>query len=207
MTEERTRVYLIRHGQIQGHEKQPVVGHTDVDLTHEGRLQMERMAQRLQRVNLSAVYGSDLRRSAQGARRVAEARGLPVHLLEGLREMYFGAWEGMAFPEIQEQYPHELARRQEEPLTYRPPGGGESLEDFSRRVLACLREVLAAQKGRSVAVVAHAGVNRVILCDALGLDLERLFHIHQDYGCLNIIDYVKDFALVRLVNGCTGLLS
>jgi alpha-ribazole phosphatase/probable phosphoglycerate mutase len=49
--------------------------------------------------------------------------------------------------------------------------------------------------------VAHAGVNRVILCDALSLPLQHLFRLDQNYGCLNIIDYFPDFTVVRLING------
>jgi hypothetical protein len=49
--------------------------------------------------------------------------------------------------------------------------------------------------------VAHAGVNRVILCEALSLSLEHLFRLDQNHGCLNIIDYFADFTVVRLING------
>ena len=50
-------------------------------------------------------------------------------------------------------------------------------------------------------IVAHGGVNRVILCDALELDLSHVFNLHQAYGCLNIIDYFPDSTLIRLING------
>ncbi|PIU52615.1 MAG: phosphoglycerate mutase, partial [Deltaproteobacteria bacterium CG07_land_8_20_14_0_80_60_11] len=45
------------------------------------------------------------------------------------------------------------------------------------------------------------GVNRVILSEALGLPLDHLFRLDQNYGCLNIIDYFPDMAVVRLING------
>ncbi len=69
------------------------------------------------------------------------------------------------------------------------------------RALPRLRELVAAHSGQSLALVAHAGVNRVILCEALSLPLEHLFRMDQNYGCLNIIDYFPDFTVVRLVNG------
>jgi alpha-ribazole phosphatase/probable phosphoglycerate mutase len=56
--------------------------------------------------------------------------------------------------------------------------------------------------GEEVVVVAHGGVNRVILLDAIGAPLESLFSIEQDFGCLNSIDYYKDGnSVVRLLNG------
>ena len=60
---------------------------------------------------------------------------------------------------------------------------------------------MGEQKDNDFVIVAHGGVNRVILCNALGLDLPKMFNLHQDYGCLNITDYFSDSTLVRLING------
>ena len=35
----------------------------------------------------------------------------------------------------------------------------------------------------------------------MGLPLDHLFRLDQNYGCLNIIDYFPDLAVVRLLNG------
>ena len=65
-----------------------------------------------------------------------------------------------------------------------------------------IRWILAEQVGREVLVVGHGGVNRVILLDAIGAPLDRLFHIEQNFGCLNIIDYYPDgIGVVKLLNG------
>jgi alpha-ribazole phosphatase len=64
-----------------------------------------------------------------------------------------------------------------------------------------LRDMLKEETGKDILLVAHGGVNRIILCQALGIDLSNVFSIQQDYGCLNIIDYFPDHALVRLING------
>ena len=67
--------------------------------------------------------------------------------------------------------------------------------------MTCLAEVLEIQDGHDFLIVGHGAVNRVILCDALGLELRHMFRLHQDYGSLNIIDYFPDSTLVRLMNG------
>ncbi len=54
------------------------------------------------------------------------------------------------------------------------------------RVVPALRDI-AASGGERVLVVAHKGVNRVLLCELLGLPLERLFSISQDYGAVNVV--------------------
>jgi alpha-ribazole phosphatase len=197
----KSRVYLIRHGQINGYENFPVFGHTDVDLTETGILQMRQMAERLRLVECNAIYSSDLKRSATGARLIASSHNVPLRFLPELREMYFGDWEGLTLSQIQKRFPEELKKRQADLVDYKISGDGESIGRFSERILPCFERILSEQKDNDFVMVAHGGVNRVILCKALGLDLSRLFSIHQDYGCLNIIDYFPDSTLVRLVNG------
>jgi alpha-ribazole phosphatase/probable phosphoglycerate mutase len=61
--------------------------------------------------------------------------------------------------------------------------------------------LIAQHHEQAFLLVAHAGLNRVILSEALGLSLQNLFRLDQNYGCLNIIDYFPDLAVVRLING------
>ena len=195
------RIYLIRHGQVTGYENFPVYGHTDVDLTDVGILQIEQMAERLRLTELKAIYSSDLIRSATSARLIARHHDVPVYFLPELREMKFGEWEGLTLTDIRTRFPEELQKRQDDLINYRAPGNGESIADLAERIEAIFDRIRAEQQGKDIVIVAHGAVNRVILCRALGLDLIRMFNIHQAYGCLNIIDYFPDATLVRLVNG------
>jgi alpha-ribazole phosphatase len=195
------RVYLIRHGQVVGYENFPVYGHTDVDLTETGIPQMQQVAERLRLVGISAIYSSDLKRSALSARHIARYHDVRLYSLRELREMYFGDWEGMNMQEIRKGFPEELKKRQDDLVNFKGPGEGESVRRFSKRISNCFERILSEQQGKDIAIVAHGAVNRIILCSALGLELARMFNIQQDYGCLNIIDYFPDSTLVRLVNG------
>ena len=195
------RVYLIRHGQIDGYERFPVYGHTDVQLTETGILQMQQAAERLRLAEVGAIYASDLTRAVMGARQIARYHDVPVHLLPELREAYFGEWEGLILSEIEDRFPRELEHRRADIVNFKSPGGGESVRDLSDRVLPRYHHILEEREGEDVAIVAHGAVNRVILCDAMGLDFQCIFNIQQDYGCLNIIDYYPDARLVRLING------
>jgi len=196
-----TRVYLVRHGQVSGYEDFPVYGHTDVHLTEVGILQMKQMADRLRLTEPKAIYSSDLKRAVTGARLIARHHDVPIYTLPEIREMAFGAWEGQTLTEIRTKYPEELQKRERDLLHYRAPGNGESIADLAARIGPVWDHILSEQKGNDIIITAHGAVNRIILCKALGLDLERMFHIHQAYGCLNIIDYFPDTTLVRLING------
>ena len=67
--------------------------------------------------------------------------------------------------------------------------------------MSCFQQILKAQKGGNILFVGHGTVNRVILCNALGLDIAHLYNLQEDYGCLNIIDYFPDSKRVKLMNG------
>ncbi len=196
-----TRIYLIRHGQVNGFENFPIYGHTDIDLTEIGLLQMEKMAERLRLVDISAIYSSDLKRSLIGAKIISRYHDAPLFPTKELREMHFGNWEGLTLSQIRTQFPEELTKRTKDIVHYRAPGGAESVEQLATRVMGAMRKILKRHSSSKIVIVAHGAVNRVILCDALGLKLDNLFRIQQDYGCLNIIDYFPDHTLVRMMNG------
>ena len=196
-----SRLYLVRHGQVQGYDRFPVYGHTDVDLTEVGVCQAEHLAERLRLTTVGAIYSSDLRRSAAGARIIARHHDVPLHVMPELRELFFGGWEGITLSEIRQRFPEELEKRQADLLGYKPPDGGESIAELSKRIMGSFSKILDQQQGNDFVLVGHGAVNRTILCNALGLDLSRMFSILQDYGCLNIIDYFPDSTVVRLMNG------
>jgi alpha-ribazole phosphatase/probable phosphoglycerate mutase len=197
----RTRIYLVRHGQVKGFEEKRYNGQGDVPLTPEGEAQFGLLRMRLQKKAIRAVYSSDLSRCQEGARLLARSFGLePVPKAE-LRELHIGEWEGKTWQELQAAYPQEWQARLRDIVHYQVPGG-ESLLEMAERVRRAIREILAAHPGEEVLVVAHGGVNRVVLLDAIGASLDRLFHIEQAFGCLNIIDYFADGnTVVQLLNG------
>lgn len=195
-----TRLYLVRHGRVADGHTDRYHGNNDIGLSPEGERQLTQLARQLHKVRFAAVYASNLRRSRDGAARLCQDRELEPQVIPEFQEIHFGIWEGLTFSEITERHPEELASRFQDLANFRIPGG-ESLVDVGDRVLPRLKEVVAAHPGQSLALVAHAGVNRVILCDALSLPLQHLFRLDQNYGCLNIIDYFPDFTVVRLMNG------
>jgi alpha-ribazole phosphatase/probable phosphoglycerate mutase len=197
----RTRIYLVRHGQVEGFEEKRYNGQADVRLTPEGEAQFGLLQMRLRKKAIDAVYSSDLSRCLEGARLLARTFGLEPAAKPALRELHIGDWEGRTWKELQAIYPEEWQARLDDIVHYRVPGG-ETLLEMAERVRSAVGEIVAAHPGEDVLVVGHGGVNRTILLGAIGAPLDRLFHIEQDFGCLNIIDYYPDgIAVVKLLNG------
>ncbi len=196
-----TRIYLIRHGQVVGHEERRYNGHADVSLTDLGVEQYHLLKERLADSNISACYSSDLSRCRIGAGIICEQFGInPVHRPE-LREVNIGIWEGLAWEEIQSRWPDSWQARLEDLVNYRVPEG-ENLLDVEARLMPVLHEILERHRGQEVLLVGHGGVNRIVLLNAIGAPLKNMFNIEQNYGCLDIIDYYPDGrATVKLLNG------
>jgi len=195
-----TRLCLIRHGQVVNYAEGVYNGHADVAMTDVGIGQIAAVAERLKNENISAVYCSDLVRSRKSAEIIAAVHNVTPVAYPSLRELDFGLWSGLTIEGVEKRFSGEMKARSRSPVEYVVPGG-ESVMDLNQRVAATVKKILAAHGGKAVALVAHGGVNRVVLAGALGLDLERFYSIQQDYGCLNIIDYFSDFAVVKLMNG------
>jgi alpha-ribazole phosphatase len=194
-----TIVYLVRHGSVVGAEIRRFIGHLDVPLSPAGQAQIRSLAARLEGVALDAVYTSDLRRSRESARLLAEPLGLiPVELTE-LREFAMGRWEGLTAEEIRALDPEAFVRWMADAGRFQFPEG-ESLPDLEARAWPAFERIVAAHAGGAVAIVAHGGTNRMILCRALGLGPERLLAVGQEYGALSVLEWAGARWVLRLLN-------
>lgn len=195
-----TRLYLVRHGQVKGHEEKRYNGQSNVPLTAEGRRQMDRLSEVLGRCRLKAVYTSDLDRCLYGAERLAAKLRIPVRSEEALRELDCGEWQGRPWSELQADCPAEWQARLQDVVHYRYPGG-ESFADAAQRVRPVVSKLINRHPGEEIALFGHGGLNRILLLDAMAAPLASAFRIVQDFACLNIIDYQADgSARLRLMN-------
>jgi len=198
-----TRIHLIRHGQVAGHDQPRYNGQTDVALTDLGIAQYHRLKEHLATEKISACYTSDLSRCTIGADIICGRLDIEPLKRSQLRELNIGIWEGLIWDEITRRWPKEWQARLDDLVNYRVPEG-ENLLDLEARVMPVIEEILEQQEGREVLVVGHGGVNRVILLKAIGAPLSSMFNIEQNFGCHNIIDYYADGrATVKLLNGKT----
>src|SRR6185436_17724244 len=111
-----------RHGATQRTAEGRFSGSVGVDLSDEGRWQAERLGERLRREDLTAVYSSPLSRAVDTASIIAAASRLETEVVDGLREISHGHWEGLTRAEAEERFPDEYAAWEEDPFTFAPDG-------------------------------------------------------------------------------------
>jgi alpha-ribazole phosphatase/probable phosphoglycerate mutase len=175
------------------------VGHADVPLSPVGLRQADALAARLGGEPIEAVYTSDLRRARQSAAPLAAARGVAAVPVPALREVAMGRWDGLTAAEIRARDPELWERWVGDPVGISFPGG-ESVADLRARVLPAWRALIERHAGGYVAVVAHGGVNRVILAEALGLPPGNLLRLAQDHAGWSVLEYRRESVIVHAVN-------
>ncbi|MEN9983969.1 MAG: hypothetical protein RI918_1938 [Pseudomonadota bacterium] len=173
-----TRVLAIRHGETSWNVDTRIQGKLDIGLNDNGRKQAERLGAALAKSQaqeplnvISAIYSSDLWRAYDTALSISQATGVPVVADEGLRERGFGVFEGKTFDEIAQLWPDQSLRwRQRDP--HFCPEGGESLTQFTERILKASEALAAAHPGQQIALVAHGGVMDVLYRAATGQGIQ-----------------------------------
>jgi alpha-ribazole phosphatase len=194
-----SRLVLIRHAEPDESVRGRSYGSLDVPLSPAGREQADAVARALDGVAIDAVFASPLRRALETAAPLARARRLDPVVHEGLQELSFGELEGLTYAEIERELPEVYESWMTDPTgTWFP--GGEAFVDLRERTLAAAAEIRAQYE--KAAVVAHGGVTRAILADALAMPDQAIFRLDQPYGAISVVDWIDGGAVVRAVNLC-----
>lgn len=167
-----TELILIRHGETDWNTERRLQGHLDIPLNAEGMRQARALGRTLCNERLDAIVSSDLIRAHETARAVGEACGLPVAVDAALRERCFGGFEGLRHADISERYPDAYRAWQAREFDARLPAGelpGETLREFSARVIEAVVRAARRHAGQRLAIVTHGGVLDCIYRTAHGI--------------------------------------
>ncbi len=190
----------MRHG-ISGYNLQRrVQGHCDDStLSDQGRETARLVGLALQGLPLDAVYSSPLQRARETADIILKTVGQPelLQTTDLLKEINLVQWEGMAFDEVERQFPEDYLAWRDRPhqlkmQMLRPDGS--SVEYYP--VLALFDQarefwkmVLPQSEGKTILVVAHSGINRALISTAVGLSPERYHSIYQTNCGISVLNF------------------
>jgi alpha-ribazole phosphatase len=186
-------LYLIRHAQPED-AAGVCLGHTDPALADAGRRAAAALASAWPDEAPTRVVASDLARTRETATLLAARWGREVRLEPRLREMHFGAWDGRRWDALHEEDGERLGAWMRDWSTASVPEG-EAFTDVATRVAAWWAEERATLAAEDrVAVVAHAGSLRALLCHLFPLPLHQAFQLRLDYARVTALALSDDRA-------------
>ena len=135
MANDKTTVYLIRHGECAGNKENRIRGCVDFPLNENGVLQAHALAEAMKDKKIDYIYTSPLSRATSTAAILGEALGLPYEAREGFCNIHLGPWENRIKAELAVEEPEKWQTwlNQPEELVIE---GGETLDQVRDRALA-----------------------------------------------------------------------
>jgi probable phosphoglycerate mutase len=170
-----TRVYLIRHAQSLGNRGEYDGPDDDPPLSHVGREQARRLAQRFRSQWLDAIYSSPLRRSLETAEAITAVTGLPVTTLGDLREVDVGQ-ANESYDTYSDDQVRALADRVACDRKWDSFPGGEGSEQVRNRIAGAIDRIVSECPEQRVAVVCHAAIIMTYVSHILGLEPDFVFY-------------------------------
>jgi broad specificity phosphatase PhoE len=194
-----TSLFLIRHGEVEHRYHRVFGGRIDMELSPFGHEQATALANYLQRFPFQAIYASPMRRVQQTLKKLVEENDPLPQILPGLREVDFGVWTGLSWEQVKALH-HVSAFDWLRLLENGSIPEAEPISQFRDRIQECLARILSESPGRSVAVVCHGGVIRMLLSLILDLPLPKLAAFDIEYASVSIVDYLPHKKEVQLLN-------
>jgi phosphoserine phosphatase len=196
-----TRVILVRHGETSFNAEGRVQGHIDVStLTQKGMTDAQSVGQALLGIPIQAFYHSPLQRARQTAQAIStvltakNSAIAPPVMNPNLIEISLPLWEGLLFDEVKEKYPDAYRAWHKAPhlLQMDDPNGAPPffpVQSLFAQAQRLWDEVLPAHPNQTVLLVGHSGINRSLICTALGLPPDRYQTIQQANCNISILNF------------------
>jgi len=193
-TASRRRIYLMRHGHVDYLARHVVAsgGVNVVPLTTRGRLQAEAAGVALSHVGIDKAVCSGYPRTHETASHVLAAQKSPpvLEIDENLVERGNGKFPKVnSREELVELMRGHFSNEGVTAPSERAIEGAEPAKDAQARAVKAIRHLLRKPGWHTALVVAHEGINRLLLSWACGAGINATGAFEQDTGCVNVLDF------------------
>ena len=155
----KTVLYLVRHGETVDNANQIMQGQTQGELNEKGLLQARELSESWKDREIDVVVASDLKRSIDTARIIAEPHQLEVLTTPLLRERDWGGFTGRFIPSLKgEVWPDDI----------------ETLENLLSRAGEFITYVKTTFPGKKVLAVGHGIINKAIQAVYYGKSMSEI---------------------------------
>ena len=199
-----SRLLLVRHGITEFNSTRRFAGYSNVEMSADGYQQVEKLRDRLANEKIDAVYSSDLKRALVTAEILSSRHKMDIVACPELREINYGAVEGLTFDEIGQRYPEVAELITNFNLRLEFPDG-EGLHGFIERVVGFLDRLKSHEQSETILIVSHSGPLRTLVCHLLGIAQDHWWQIRIDNASLSIVDTYPRGAIISLLNDTSHL--
>lgn len=198
------KLFIVRHAETSHNKRHLLHGVLDVPLSPEGRKQAQKLAKKLSRYKIDAIYSSDRKRCRETLQPFLKKTNLPVHYVKALRERDFGIFEGKPAEELKIWIKKNGL---EGNYSFKMPKG-ESFQDVKKRISRLLSTVFKKYKGKNILIICHGGTSVSLLLNLLNKKDEAYPKYSAKNAALTIIDIKNNGKPeMRLFNSTTYLQS
>jgi len=194
-----TRLLLIRHAEVEARYQQVFGGSVDMDLSPRGHAQAAALAEFLQAKPFDVLYASPMKRVQQTLIPLLKNGTPPPIVLPDLREVDFGDWTGHGWEAVREKFGASAFTWLEQ-LERGTIPNAENVVTCRARIAQCLKEILAAPAGKTLAVFCHGGVIRMALSILLELPLPKTDAFQIEYASVTEVSIGPDRTRIELLN-------
>lgn len=185
------RLYITRHGTTEWNMERRLQGWGDSPLTEDGKNRAIKLGEHLKEIDFDIIYASPLKRAFETAKLIRGKNDTVIKTHEGLKEMSYGLWEGMAIEDIEDKYSKEYSIYRNSPGEYIPEKG-ESFQILFDRVKLFLKEI-SNQDYKNVLIVSHGITIKAIIAIIKELSWEEFSSLEVYTGtALNICERRED---------------
>ena len=191
------QLILVRHGETLHNVAGIAQGWGDSELSERGARQVAALGERLISYKPDAIYSSPLQRALTTAQAISDSTGLEVNVIDELREMNYGAWEGRSFLDV----------RKTDEASYRK---WIAEEDFAcpegeshNGVLARMRHAFDQVRTKRPVIVTHGTAIRIGATALLNVPLSLSRQLAQDNAAINVFMWRSDRFVLKLWNDTT----
>ena len=164
----------MRHGETEWNKLQKFQGCRDIELSEEGVIQAKKLEERFMDLDY-VIYSSPLKRAYKTAKIISDKQGIEPLVLEEMKEINFGQWEGLTFGEIKNNYSEEFKLWWNDKIEAPICGGDLSIKNASLRAKDGIQKSVINNKGQKIIVVSHGGIIKAGMIGIFGWDM-TMYH-------------------------------
>lgn len=183
-----TTLLLIRHGETPWNSLGKIQGLQNINLEAAGKAQAQRLCERL-KGNFDVIYTSPLNRAQETAEILCQSTPLKPIAIPELREIDFGAWEGLTFKEVASTYAEVYSKWLSDDQFGPMVNGDGSLYAVSQRAKACITELIAKHPNETVAIVSHGGFIKCALIGLFNWKMTMYHHFALGNTCVTTLRF------------------